>query len=177
MSWGWGGEQDQGPRFLRFYPSLLFSKTGSWAQHPGKGLGFGELGLLRRAVSGDGGQFCSYDGYCQENRWNCLWSDELCPLGWRSSQKLLGTANRGKKKERKEKRQPGKTELKIGDSLIMYMYFYLTFPNWVAFFKRRKIFPNLFKWNLIRESLGLSNYLEIYFEERRKGRPLILSRL
>lgn len=32
-------------------------------------------------------------------------------------------------KRKKGKRQPGKTELKIGDSLIMYMYFYLTFPN------------------------------------------------
>lgn len=39
------------------------------------------------------------------------------------------TEGEKRKKERMEKRGPGKTKLKIGDSLIMYMYFYLTFPN------------------------------------------------
>lgn len=40
------------------------------------------------------------------------------------------------------------------------------------FFKRRKIFLNLFKWSFIRESLGLSDYFKFNFEERRKGRYL-----
>lgn len=35
----------------------------------------------------------------------------------------------GEKRKKERKREPGKTKLKIGDSLIMYMYFYLTFPN------------------------------------------------
>lgn len=61
----------------------------------------------------------------------------------------------------------------MGDSLLTGCVFLSDIYKPSGFpFKRRKIFPNLFKRSLIRESLDPSNYFKIYFEERRKGRHL-----
>ena len=61
----------------------------------------------------------------------------------------------------------------MGDSLLTGCIFLSDIYKLIGFlFKRRKIFPNLFKRSLIRESLGLSDYFKLNFEERRKGRHL-----